>query len=79
MVISVTVPSGWLVPFGYTLIVEAPGQTQAIIMAVQGMRHELDALHSARQLSAVTLIGIGICVGLLFAVGMIILAWLYRG
>jgi N-acetylglutamate synthase/N-acetylornithine aminotransferase len=58
---------------------EGPGQTQALIMAVQGMRHELDALQRARQISAVTLVGLGVCIGLLFMLAVIVLAWLYGG
>jgi len=61
---------------------EAP---QAIVVALQAMQRQIDALQQAnqpansRRFDTITVLGIGICIGLLFAVGMIVLAWLYGG
>ncbi len=59
--------------------------TQALIMVVQDLQRQIDAIQQANQqanrnrLDSVTLLGVGVCIGLLFAVGMILLAWVYGG
>ena len=54
---------------------------QALVMVVDSLQRRFDALEAAnrRRFDTVTVLGIGICIGLLFAVGMIVLAWLYGG
>jgi DNA-binding transcriptional MerR regulator len=53
----------------------------AIIQALSSHQAQIDAIQQAtrRRFDTVTVLGIGICIGLLFAVGMIMLAWLYGG
>jgi len=59
--------------------------TQALIMVVESLQSEVNAIKQAnqeasrRRFDTVTVLGLGICIGLLFAVGMIVLAWLYGG
>ena len=66
----------------------APGElqsTQALIMVVESLRSEVNAIQQARQeerhnrIDTVTAIGLGLCMGLLFAAILIGLAWLYGG
>ena len=56
---------------------QAPG----VIVALESMQRQIDAMQQANRsrFDTVTVLGIGICIGLLFAVGMIVLAWLYGG
>jgi len=60
---------------------QAPG----VLVALEAMRSEIDAIRAVAnegkriQRDAIYLIAIGIVIGLLFAVGMILLAWLYSG
>jgi len=57
--------------------------TQALIMVVESLQSEVNAIKQAnqeasrRRFDTVTVLGIGICIGLLFAVGMIVLASIY--
>jgi DNA-binding transcriptional MerR regulator len=53
----------------------------AIIQALSSHQAQIDAIQQAnrRRFDTVTVLGIGICIGLLFSVGMIVLAWLYGG
>ncbi len=63
--------------------------TQALLMVVQDLQRQVGALQQARQedkqeerrprFDIITAIGIGICIGLLFAAILIGLAWLYGG
>ena len=66
----------------------SPGElqsTQALIMVVESLRSEVNAIQQARQeerhnrIDTVTAIGLGLCMGLLFAAILIGLAWLYGG
>lgn len=78
-----------MAPGGHSTELSAVGQqeglqsTQGIIVALQAMQTQIDAIQQARQedrrprLDIITAIGIGICIGLLFAVGMIVLASIY--
>jgi DNA-binding transcriptional MerR regulator len=56
---------------------QAPG----VIVALEAMQRQIDAIQQANRgrFDTVTVLGIGICIGLLFAVCMIVLAWLYGG
>ena len=60
-------------------------QTPGVIVALEAMQRQIDTIQQAaqhangRRFDTVTVLGIGICIGLLFAVGMIVLAWLYGG
>ncbi len=63
-------------------------QTQGAIVApeyLMTIERRFEALEAARQedkrdrIDRLTMLGIGICIGLLFSVGMIVLAWLYGG
>ena len=66
----------------------SPGElqsTQALIMVVESLRSEVNAIQQARQeerhnrIDTVTAIGLGLCMGLLFCAILIGLAWLYGG
>ena len=56
-------------------------QSPGVIVALEAMQRQIDAIQQANRgrFDTVTVLGIGICIGLLFAVGMIVLAWLYGG
>lgn len=56
-------------------------QASAVVVALEAMQRQIDGIQQANRsrLDTITSIGIGICIGLLFAVGMIVLAWLYGG
>ena len=56
-------------------------QSPGVIVALEAMQRQIDAIQqdNRRRFDTVTVLGIGICIGLLFAVGMIVLAWLYGG
>jgi len=56
---------------------ETPGQTQALIMVVQGVESRIAAVERSQRQGYVTAIGIGICIGLLFMLCLIALASLY--
>ena len=58
---------------------ETPGQTQALIMVVQGVESRIAAVERLQRQGYVTAIGLGICIGLLFCAILIGLAWLYGG
>jgi DNA-binding transcriptional MerR regulator len=73
----------------HTAAQEGLQSTQALIMVVQDLQRQVGALQQARQedkqeeqrprFDTITAIGIGICIGLLFAAILIGLAWLYDG
>jgi len=56
---------------------QAPG----VIVALQAMQRQIDGLQQAnrRRFDSITILGVGICIGLLFAAILIGLAWLYGG
>jgi DNA-binding transcriptional MerR regulator len=64
---------------------ESLQSTQALIVALEAMQRQIDAIQQARQedrsnrIDTVTAIGLGLCMGLLFAAILIGLAWLYGG
>ena len=60
---------------------ESPQQAQAFMVVAQDLQRQIDAIQKAnrRRLDSVTLLGLGICIGLLFAAILIGLAWLYGG
>jgi DNA-binding transcriptional MerR regulator len=57
---------------------EGVQQAPGVIVALQAIEQRIDAIERKR-LDTVTAIGIGICIGLLFAAILISLAWLYGG
>jgi len=73
--------TGNLAQIAPTTAQEGLGQAPAMLVALQAMQAQIAALQQAnrRRFDTVTVLGIGICIGLLFAVGMIVLAWLYGG
>ena len=64
---------------------ESPQQAQALMVVVRDLQWQIDAIQQANQqanrnrLDSVTLLGVGVCIGLLFAAILIGLAWLYGG
>ena len=64
---------------------DGPQSTQAFIMVVQDLQRRFEAIEQARhderhnRIDTVTAIGLGLCMGLLFAAILIGLAWLYGG
>lgn len=62
---------------------DGPQSMKAFIMVVQDLQRRFDALEQARhderhnRIDTVTAIGLGLCMGLLFAAILIGLAWLY--
>ena len=54
-----------------------PGQSQAIIVAVQAMQTQIEAIQAARRFDAVGFVGIGIIIGIAFCTLLIALASLY--
>lgn len=54
---------------------------QAIVVALEAMQRQIDAIQEDRRtrIDTVTAIGLGLCMGLLFAAILIGLAWLYGG
>lgn len=60
---------------------EGPQQAPAVLMVLNDLQRQIDAIQQANRsrLDSVTLLGVGVCIGLLFAAILIGLAWLYGG
>ena len=54
-------------------------QAPAIVVALEAMQRQIDAIQQTRKEMTVTLIGMGFVGGLLFCTILIVLAWLYAG
>jgi len=68
-----------------TTVQEGLQQAPGVIVALEAMQRRIDAIQQASQhanrqrFDTITVLGVGICIGLLFAAILIGLAWLYGG